>query len=98
MSIALGDRTVAVLEAMFSGADRGAAVTLLTNDCGDNLAGYLPKTPTGLDRPRIAALRLSGGRIAALYDAIALAQEDWRDLLVEAEFANDVTAHERWMP
>ena len=31
-----------------------------------------------------------------LYDAIALAQTDWRDLLVAAGFGDDVQAHKDW--
>ena len=39
---------------------------------------------------------LSEGRVDKLYDAIALAQTDWRDLLVSAGFAEDIQAHKDW--
>ncbi|MDP3939643.1 MAG: hypothetical protein Q8R92_16120 [Deltaproteobacteria bacterium] len=36
--------------------------------------------------------------LAKLVDAIALAQTDWRDVLVGADFAEDPLAHESWWP
>jgi hypothetical protein len=47
---------------------------------------------------RFAALKLSAGGMDRLRKAIELAKTDWRDLLVAAEFANDVNAHKRWSP
>ena len=48
------------------------------------------------ERVQCAALKLSAGRMDGLYDAIALAQTDWRDLLVAAGFAEDTRAHKSW--
>jgi hypothetical protein len=50
------------------------------------------------DRVLFAIIRLSGGRLDGLRDAIALGRRDWRDLLCAAEFGEDVHAHERWQP
>ncbi len=51
-----------------------------------------------MERLRFAAIKLSKGELNTLLDAIVLAQTDWRDLLVAAGFANDVHAHQSWLP
>lgn len=51
-----------------------------------------------LERFRFAVLKLSQGRLDILRRAIDLAQSDWRDLLMAADFGYDVTAHNRWLP
>ncbi len=65
-------------------------------------SGTEPQAPradaTSLERLRFAALKLGGGRLADLYDAVDLANTDWRDLLVAAGFAEDVEAHKSWFP
>jgi hypothetical protein len=42
-------------------------------------------------------LKLGKGFTAELARAIALARVDWRDVLVAAQFANDLHAHELWL-
>jgi hypothetical protein len=51
-----------------------------------------------LERYRYAALKLSGGDLGRLRQAIELAKSDWRDLLVAAGFAENVRAHKNWNP
>lgn len=80
---------------MFDGADRATARNLLERDCGKNLAGVPDR---GLDRIRIAVLKLSDGDLERLVEAIVLAQIDFRDALVAAGFGDDVRAHESWWP
>jgi hypothetical protein len=43
-----------------------------------------------------SALKLSGGRMDKLREAVKLANTDWRDLLVAAGFADSVDAHKHW--
>jgi hypothetical protein len=62
------------------------------------LAAFARDMPPWGDRIPYAALRCSRGDLARLRAAIQLGRTDWRDLLVEAHFANDVHAHERWQP
>ena len=54
--------------------------------------------PGGSPRIEFAAVRYSAGDLACLREAIELGRIDWRDLLVAAEFADDLHAHERWLP
>jgi hypothetical protein len=49
-----------------------------------------------MERIWLAALKLSGGDIGRLDNAVLLAQTDWRDLLVAAGFGSDSSAHFPW--
>lgn len=69
---------------------------LLREDCCTVLPGTDNASPEFFERVHCAALKLSEGRADKLYDAIALAQTDWRDLLVSAGFAEDPLAHNDW--
>ena len=85
--------------ALFAPAEIPEAEALLARECADNLPLLGdPITPQGLERLRFAALRLSGGRLGRLREAIQVAKSDWRDLLMGAGFAHDVHAHRRWRP
>ena len=95
MRVPLSDQTEARLVRAFGGADLAEARRLLESDCAEGVPGW---EGAGLDRIRAAALRLSGGDLGLLLEAIVLAQTDFRDLLVAAGFANDVHAHESWWP
>ena len=78
--------------------DVAAATEALETECGDALPMQEHATPESLERIRFAALKLSGGTLEGLAEAIRLAKTDWRDLLVAADFADDVEAHLAWMP
>jgi hypothetical protein len=82
------------LNLVFAPAERQAAAALLAARCGENLG-----VPCGSPAERIqcAALRASGGTLEGLERAVRLGEIDWRDLLVEADFANDIHAHDRWL-
>lgn len=86
------------LKRLFHGKELKVATELLVNQCGNDLPFCENLGPVELERFRFAVLKLSEGRLDLLRKAIDLAKADWRDLLVAAEFANDVLAHERWMP
>lgn len=79
--------------AAFPEADVDGAIKLLV----EGIAIASDKPPL-LERIRSAAIRVSGGTVGGLREAIALAQLDWRDLLVATSFADDVSAHLRWLP
>ncbi len=84
---------------LFRAADVNDAERLVAHECADNLPlNSDGATPAGLERIRFAAIRVSGGSLDRLRDAVGLAQTDWRDLLVAADFALHVDAHERWQP
>jgi hypothetical protein len=86
------------LNAVFTSPDRAEAARLLATECGNNLPFCEDSDEFTLERLRYAAMKLSDGTLADLREAIALAKTDWRDLLMAAGFAEDVTAHQRWRP
>jgi hypothetical protein len=45
-----------------------------------------------------SALKISQGSLARLKEVIQIGEEDWRDLLFAAGFANDPGKHLRWIP
>jgi hypothetical protein len=97
--IALSRRTNEHVAVLFKAADVDDAMRLLAHECAENLPLIgSPATPDSLERIRFAAIRVSGGNLDRLRQAITLAQTDWRDLLVAAEFAVHVDEHERWRP
>ena len=84
------------LPLVFAPEDRRPAQQLLENECGAGI-GDFGDAPAAYDRVRFAAMKASHGRLEGLRRAVAMARTDWRDLLVEAGFADDATAYERWM-
>lgn len=94
--VALSDDAEQRLRAQFAPEERAEARHLLEHECGNNLEDFGP-APADYDRLRFAAMKASRGRIEGLRWALAMGKTDWRDLLVEAGFGDDATAHFRWM-
>ncbi len=69
---------------------------LLEHECAENLPLTSSPDAVGLERIRFAVIRASDGDIDRLLKLISLAQQDWRDVLVVAEFANSVDEHRLW--
>lgn len=95
---ALSPETLRRVDLLFRPADRAEVVRLLFEECGNNLPFLENDDAQGLERFQFAALKVSDGDLDRLYRAIDLAQKDWRDLLVAAEFAHDPLVHQRWLP
>ena len=87
-----------IVTLMFAPGDRAAAISLLKTRCGSTLPMMSHATEDSFDRIRIATLRLSRGSLVALEREIEGAHCDWRDTLVSAGFAHDVSAHLHWLP
>jgi hypothetical protein len=97
--IDLSPRTRAHVATVFPPSDVATAERVLAHECAANLPlGSHAPTPASLERIRFAAIRVSGGSLDRLREAVRLAQIDWRDLLMAADFGLDVDAHERWQP
>lgn len=86
------------VEFLFAPENRAEAVLLIERDCGNGLPFLDKASPVELERYRFAALKISEGDIIKLRRAIEVANQDWRDLLVGAGFADSVTAHLHWQP
>jgi hypothetical protein len=85
------------LEVLFPHDERDIAATLLETECGANLPLIDKQGAEGIERVRCAALKLSEGSLPNLERAVEIAKFDWRDVLVAAGFANDLTAHSAWL-
>jgi hypothetical protein len=97
--IGLTSLTRSHVAVLFRAEEAAGAERLLAHECADTLpVNAEAATPTGLERIRFAAIRVSGGSLDRLREAVRLAQVDWRDLLVAADFAVSADAHERWHP
>jgi hypothetical protein len=94
----LSPGTLSRLTILFPESDRATASRMLADECGNNLPFLEDADPIELERVRFAALKLSGGELARLRDAVNLAKTDWRDLLIASGFADDPRAHEWWQP
>jgi hypothetical protein len=85
----LSTRTWQLVQAIFP-HDAGQAGRLLVERCGQNLPFMQDRDEYELERIRFAALKLSGGNLQKLEEAISIAERDW------AGFGNSLTEHERW--
>ena len=77
-----------------------AVIELLEQECGSGLPGVDAGDPQWaplVQRVRFAVLKVSGGDLTRLKSAIDMARQDWRDLLMEADFA-EPKDHLRWTP
>ena len=92
----LSEETWELVQKLFAPEQHQAAARLLEEECGNNLPFLAELDPYRLERFRFAALKLSGGRLSDLQTAVAVARQDWRDLLVAAGFANSLDAHKQW--
>jgi hypothetical protein len=98
VGIPLSEETQRRVELLFDGEDAALAAEILVLECGSNLPFCAKKGPVELERFRFAALKMSGGDLDRLLQAVEVAKQDWRDLLVAAGFANDPQAHQAWLP
>jgi hypothetical protein len=86
------------VRALFPAEDVAHAQRLLSH-CTDEAWLLADLARQGVDRLVFALIRLSSGRLDRLEElAIPLLRADWRDLLVQADFAHDIHAHETWQP
>lgn len=98
MTTVLSSETQRRVDILFRPDEREAAITLLIDQCGNNLPFLEHLDEYQLERFRFAALKLSAGNLDQLREAIELAQFDWRDLLMAAGFGHDITVHKLWLP
>ena len=98
MAVPLSAETARRVHILFRGDERDEAGKMLIEECADNLPLVDSDDGPGIERLRYAALKVSDGKISRLHEALALAKIDWRDLLMEAGFGEDESAHLDWLP
>ena len=89
-------KTEAIINRFFSRPERASVRRLLIDRCGNNLPCFEKADETELERIRFAVLKISRGDPERLARAVQRANEDWRDLLMEADFGNGLQAREKW--
>ncbi|MES2048975.1 MAG: hypothetical protein V4447_11285 [Pseudomonadota bacterium] len=85
------------LEQLFPHSQRIVAEKLLEAQCGTDLPLIAEQGIDGINRIRCAVLKISEGSLEKLHAAVQIANIDWRDVLVAADFANDALAHISWL-
>src|SRR5262245_10683007 len=90
----LNMHTIVRVERLFKWADRKKAQDLLLQWSDQRFCDV----PSEAERVRFAALKVSGGDLTKLAEAIELANQDYRDLLLGAGFAQHPEDHQRWWP
>lgn len=93
MTPPLSQLTKQLIEIIFKPANAVEASQWLEQECGNNLPFCQNYDKHKMERIRFAALKLSNGNILKLLRAIDMAR---RDLLMAADFGNDLDAHETW--
>lgn len=91
----LGPLAQELLSAVCPDAVRNEIATLLADSCSIGLLDRERPVAWGdfVDRVQLAALRGSGWDVDKIRHSVALASLDWRNLLVQADFAADLSAH-----
>ena len=96
-SVELSENTLQLVRHIFPPNHHSAVIATLEARCGSGLPLWSASTPHGLERIRFAVLKLSSGSLPEFERAIAIANTDWRDVLVAAGFGNSLSAHINWL-
>ena len=92
----ISSRTTRLIGKCFSADEKDLVISLLNDECGNNLPFFENSIPSDLERIHFAIIKLSNGELDRLESAIELAKTDWRDLLVAVGFENDLNGHNVW--
>src|SRR6476620_5497992 len=95
--VRLSANTLQLVRHIFPVEDHAAVIAALEIRCGSALPLWVSTTPEGLERIRFAVLKLSSGSLPQFERALAIANTDWRDVLVAAGFGNSLQAHINWL-
>lgn len=93
---ALSPRTEQIIEHLIKPDARAKVRERLESECGTETLGCTGWSPEEMERIRFAVLKLGLKTDSAFESAILLAKTDWRDLLMEAGFGEDLEAHNNW--
>ena len=92
----LTQRTTKVIAALFPKNEQGIVSDELVTNCSTNIPGCDNWSNVQLERIWFAVLKLSVGQLNKLESSIKLANTDYRDLLMAADFGCDLEAHNKW--
>jgi len=84
--VALTPPVIKKVRQLFPPDQQSEAISLLEKECGRNLPFSEDDSAQGLERVRLAVIKLAGGNLAELLRQIDIARVDWRDVLSSAEY------------
>ena len=93
---AITQNTAKAISALFPAGARNNVISELETKCSNNIPGCGSWTESQLERIWFAVLKLSKGEMKKLESSIILANTDFRDLLMAADFGSDLEAHNKW--
>ena len=96
--IPLSPATNLRVQRLFDPQDQEQARRILEEHCANSLPFCEHSDMFTLERLRFAVLKLSGGDLGRLRSEVQHAGIDWRDVLMDAGFGHDISAHKEWMP
>src|SRR5438045_8765208 len=94
--VPLSERTLRLVRRMFPSDRQAAVVAALEDRCGSGLQLWVSTSPEGLERIRFAVMKLGCGSSPEFERALAIANIDWRDVLVAAGLGSSLVAHLEW--
>jgi len=89
-------RTMKAIETLFSSEEQGIVKDELELNYFTNVAGCNGWSASQMERIWFAVLKSSNGQLSEFKTSIKLANTDFRDLLMIAEFGEDLEAHNKW--
>src|SRR5260221_7197580 len=92
----VSEATREVIRRLFDETVQEQVNQVLESEVGVNLPFTETWTVVQFERVRFAVLKLSGGDVGKLRDAVEVAQKDWRDVLVGSGFGHSLEAHRHW--
>lgn len=96
MRARLSEKTEQIVKKLFPPDIQEIVHEILLHQCGNQLPFLRNADEFQLERYRFAALKLSQSNLEKLDQAVKVAKEDWRDLLMAAGFGHNVLEHENW--
>ncbi len=97
MAVGLSKAVAQKVSEVFAVEQRAEVTAALINQCGRNLPFYENADARQLEQVRLAVLHLSHGNRDRLRRFITMAQSDWRDVLMAAEYGEDWFENESLM-
>lgn len=97
-SMQLSLETEKRIDLLFPPDKQNQVQILLWELCEDQLTYLHHWDESAWDRITFSILKLSDGDFEKFKNALRLAATDYRDLLVASGFANDIKAHQSWLP
>jgi len=94
----LSNKTTEIIIALFSVKDAEKVASTLLEKCSTNIPGCQGWSQENIERVWLSVLKISGGNIEKFESAITLANTDYRDLFMAADFGYDLEAHKQWQP